>query len=282
MGALRSYGSLDELAQRPLPALSSAATAADYHSIPIASQHPQRDEPLVDVRSVGLAAESYYARADSLNPPYYRAIPHAPSAVWCRQSVARVLCEVNRKLHSFGIELFLLDGYRPVACQRALWDYFMQIARNVLPDPTPEACVAFVSQYWSDPSRFDERDFRTWPTHATGGAIDLTLRRKDAGELLYMGGIFDDASEVSHTRFFEDARHEGSVSALEARRNRRILYWVLVDAGFANYAYEWWHFDLGTQMWVMNRGFVPGGAAPREAYFGYIEPPESGESVSLR
>ncbi len=26
------------------------------------------------------------------------------------------------------------------------------------------------------------------------------------------------------------------------------------EVGFANYHHEWWHFDYGTQMWVMNGG----------------------------
>lgn len=273
MGAGNAKDALAKLANRPIPPITATATAADYHQIPVTDRHPQRLEPLVDVRSVGLAAESYYARSDGLNPPYYAPIAHALPSVWCRRSVAEALCEVNRTLHFLGLELFLLDGYRPVACQRALWDHFIQIAKKVLPDPTPEACFAFVSQYWSDPSRFDERDYRTWPTHATGGAIDLTLRRLGSGELLYMGGVFDDTSELSHTRFFEDARHESSASGLEARRNRRLLFWSLVEAGFANYAYEWWHFDLGTQMWVMNRRFLETGESPAEAYFGYIAAP---------
>ncbi len=68
-----------------------------------------------------------------------------------------------------------------------------------------------------------------------------------------MGSIFDDAASVSGTCYFEKRRHK-SQSALEARRNRRLLVHAMEEAGFANYPGEWWHFDFGTQMWVMNGG----------------------------
>lgn len=43
----------------------------------------------------------------------------------------------------------------------------------------------------------------------------------------------------------------------------------MVEAGFASYAYEWWHFDLGTQMWVVNGGRNPeDDSAPQVAWYG--------------
>ena len=263
-----------ELKRRPLPLLNATATAADYHTIPIEHDPARSTEPLVDVAGWGLSAESYYGRVDGLNPPYYRAIPHSLTRVWCRRSVVERLCEVNAGLRKEGVELHLLDGYRPVRCQQALWDYFMELARAV-PGRTEAECCAFVGQYWSNPSGFDPGNFRTWPTHATGGAVDLTLKRAGSGELLYMGGVFDDTSAVSHTRFYEGVEHDLSASAIEARQNRRLLYWSMLAAGFASYAFEWWHFDLGTQMWVMNRGLFPDSAAGLRAYYGLAVEPEN-------
>ena len=40
----------------------------------------------------------------------------------------------------------------------------------------------------------------------------------------------------------------------EARANRRILYWVMAEAGFANNPTEWWHYSWGDQMWAKLRG----------------------------
>jgi D-alanyl-D-alanine dipeptidase len=70
-----------------------------------------------------------------------------------------------------------------------------------------------------------------------------------------MGSIFDDDAEVSHTDYFEAPMGNSlSSSELEARGNRRLLYWAMKSVGFENYHYEWWHYDYGNQMWLMNRG----------------------------
>jgi hypothetical protein len=44
-----------------------------------------------------------------------------------------------------------------------------------------------------------------------------------------------------------------SFSNEEARANRRLLYWLMVDAGFASNPSEWWHFSFGDQMWAKLR-----------------------------
>lgn len=249
-----------DLHEIPIPYAPGAPTALDYHSVPVDLGSPRSMEPLVNVSTLGIAAESYYARADSLNPPYYRRFPAAPAHVWCRHGVAEKLQEVNRVVREYGVELLLWDGYRPINCQRELWDHFIKLARQILENSNEEECTKFAGQYCSDPRKFKEDDPHTWPTHITGGAVDLTLRRLNSGELLYMGGIFDDASEISHTAYYEcevtrltsEGRQIPS-SFKEALRNRRLLYWAMTNAGFANYSYEWWHYDWGTQMWITNR-----------------------------
>jgi len=138
--------------------------------------------------------------------------------------------------------------------QNELWDHFIDKGRQAITHASEEELVRFAGQFCSDPRGFDPNNYKTWPTHNTGGAIDLTLRRLEDGQELFMGGIFDDADSISSTRFYEDPTHS-SQSALEARRNRRLLYHSMSKAGFANYHHEWWHFDLGTQMWVLNAGY---------------------------
>ena len=87
------------------------------------------------------------------------------------------------------------------------------------------------------------------------GAFDLTLVWED-GEPLFMGGLFDDASAVSHTDRFEGPgpAADFSFSAEEARANRRLLFWVMTEAGFVNYPDEWWHYSWGDQMWAALTG----------------------------
>src|SRR5690606_40003770 len=90
--------------------------------------------------------------------------------------------------------------------------------------------------------------------HSTGGAVDLTLRWR-GGESLFMGSLFADPSPVSHTAHFEALKGRLSFSEEEARANRRLLYWLMREAGFASNPSEWWHFSYGDQMWAKLLGW---------------------------
>jgi D-alanyl-D-alanine dipeptidase len=113
--------------------------------------------------------------------------------------------------------------------------------------------------YWAAPSVGDKAP----SPHSTGGAIDLIIRWK-GGDPLWMGSLFDDASAIANTAYFEGAAAGASFSfsAGEARANRRLLYWLMVDAGFASNPREWWHFSYGDQMWAQLTG------APAALYSG--------------
>lgn len=250
-----------------IPEPEERKTALDYHNIEFDSNHSLAGEELVSTCEYGLAGASYYFRQDALNPPYNRSFSRALKDIYVRKSVARRLLMVNQTLASYGVELFLLDCYRPIELQKEVWEHFLDRARQVLEKPDAESIVAYAGQFCSNPDKFKKDDPRTWPTHTTGGACDLTLRAKETGELLFFGSIFDDASEISYTTHFEHLEPLSS-SQEEARANRRLLYWAMVSAGFVNYPLEWWHFDLGTQMWVMNSGDLD-----RKAYYGYIDSP---------
>lgn len=240
---------------RPIPLTPVKRTSVQARAVPIVYGNPLFDDPLVDLVDLGFSTESYYARGDGLNAPYYRSIKGAVPSVYVRSSLVPRLLDANHRLRHQDLELHCLDGYRPVACQQGLWEFFMDAARKALTNPTPEACYAYVTQYCSDPTRFNADDSTTWPTHLTGGSIDLTLRRRN-GELLYMGGVFDDASEVSNTDHYEVRALAGplSMSDQDALRNRRILYHAMIAAGFTNYDFEWWHYDHGNAFWAMNSG----------------------------
>jgi zinc D-Ala-D-Ala dipeptidase len=260
----------------PIPLQRDSSTTADYGHVPVDLDSALSREPLVPLPEMGVASESYYARSDGFNSPYYRALPCAPHTVSCRRSVALKLREVNVRLEPFGLELLVWDAYRPIACQRELWEFFLQKARQALGEASDVEYSRFASRYCSDPSTFNPGDPTTWPTHITGGAVDLTLRRIATGELLNMGGTFDDPSPISHTHFFERHQEDDpSATALDAQRNRRLLYWAMLESGFANYPFEWWHFDWGTQMWALNTG--PGEAT--RAFYGPADSPPT-ESAS--
>lgn len=97
--------------------------------------------------------------------------------------------------------------------------------------------------------------------------VDLTI--VDArGCLLPMGSGFDEDSDRSMTRYYEEKLERGeSLDPKEekALRNRRLLFNLLTEEDFCNYPDEWWHFAYGTQAWSWEKG-TP------HAIYGFTEP----------
>lgn len=261
-----------EWMDRPIPAALPHPSFATYSEVKPDFSDDRFKEPLVDIVTRGVKGECFYAREDGLNAPYYRKVTLRPEKVWLRSGVVNRLANVNALLAPLGVEVYVLDGYRPIECQQALWDFFMERARVMLPSPTEEQCLEFTKSFVADPRRFELADPTSWTLHITGGAVDLTLIRKDNGQELYMGGIFDDSHEVSSPRYYETATQESASSYIEAKRNRRLLYWVMRELGFTNHHNEWWHFDYGTQLWVLknaSRELVHSFYGPAELPAGY-------------
>jgi zinc D-Ala-D-Ala dipeptidase len=257
---------------RPIPTLEQAPTAGDYHEVPVDSQDPRYGEGLVDARDCGLAGENYYSRTDGLNSPYRQSINGAIRELWCRHTIVTMLIEVNELLAGHGVELFLWDAYRPIACQQMLWNFFWKQVVREMPHADDVRISQRVRQYVSDPRVFDPGNPRSWPVHTTGAAIDLTLRDLRTGELLDMGAGFDEMQPASHTAHFEQLLNSGRIAEDDIRlRNRRLLYWAMLDRGFTNYSYEYWHFDYGNQLHIMALRHL--GQDARAAWYGYVSPP---------
>lgn len=65
-----------------------------------------------------------------------------------------------------------------------------------------------------------------------------------------MGTIIDDVTPRSHTDALEYTSSELSFTDEEARMNRRLLYWLMIEGGFSVHPREWWHVSYGDQMWA--------------------------------
>jgi len=236
-----------------LPAGCADNTALDYHQVEIDLACDSSNEPLVDLALYKVAVHSAYASDDA---PYHKAFANALATVYVRVSVAKKLTEANERLKKYGVEVLALDGFRSIALQSDIWNYFIKRGEEVLSEPKEEDLVKFAGTYCSDPRSFDPGNWRTWPVHNTGGAIDLTLRSLKDQKPLFMGSSFDQADEISATTYFESNSMQ-SEREVEARINRRILYHSMRQTGFVNYPHEWWHYDFGTQMWVKNGNKKP-------------------------
>lgn len=263
-----------EFSAYEIPILDWSSNAGSYKSIPIDLDDDRSRDPLVSIKNLGIACESFYGRSDGHNAPYYCQIDGSLADVWCRKLVADKLLEANDLLRSFGVEVYVWDGYRPIETQIGLWSFFWDKSKDAMPNATEDQRRSYVLNYVSDPMQFNRENPTTWPVHTTGGAVDLTLRNLLTKELLDMGASFDEMREISHSDSYERTHQARVVDAnLPALGNRRLLHWAMDRVGFVNYPLEFWHFDWGDQMYVHHLNLL-GRPAPRAAWYGYVEPPK--------
>ena len=246
----RVFGSLTALRARPIPDFGPARLAiAGYRRWPIDTASESHAESIAPAERYGLRGRNHYAHAR--NPPYWRVIDGAIDALLVREGVGRKLQQVDARLAANGLRLHLYDAWRPTAVQAYFHDVWMPTeVRTRHPALAEDAVRAEVRRYWSAPTI----DPLSPAPHNTGAAVDLTLAWDD-GAPLYMGSLFDDTTALAHSdrfeRYYDDA---GSYSVEEARANRRLLYWVMVEEGFHALPDEWWHFSWGDQMWAKVNG----------------------------
>ncbi len=245
------FGALEELRSRPIGDLSAARAARKDFRTRIAIRRDNRlyGEAMAEARTFGLKGSNFYA--SDRNPPYWQRVEGATEKLLLRRTVAEKLSRVDQRAAEAGLELFLFDAWRPRAVQAFFHDVWMprELQRRD-PTMTGTRLMEEVERYWSAPSA----DENSPAPHATGGAVDLTLRWKD-GESLWMGSLFDDVTELAGRDRFEILAPENfSFSDQEARANRRLLHWLMTEEGFAGHPEEWWHFSWGDQMWASLTG----------------------------
>jgi len=261
---MTAFGALEDLRVRPIGDLTAARAARKGFRtrISIARDNRLFGEKVVEARAAGLKGENFYA--SERNPPYWHRIKGATDKLWLRQSVAEKLARVTARAAGVGLELFLFDAWRPKAVQAYFHDVWMPAElkrRN--PGLEGAALTEEVERYWAAPSEHADSP----APHATAAAVDLSLRWK-GGEMLWMGSLFDDATALAHRDRFEHPEAENfSFSDQEARANRRLLHWLMIEEGFAGHPDEWWHFSWGDQMWAALTG-VP------SAHYGLAAIPE--------
>lgn len=180
-----------------------------------------------------------------VHPAYFLdGIPGAVPGCYARESVLERLLEAADRLPA-GLRLVVLDGWRPHSVQKHLFETLHRLLRQENPDMAEEELARRTREFVAPPSR----DPSAPSPHLTGGAVDVTLC-DGHGRLLPMGSAFDEITARSHTRHLEDTGEEGTTAAA----NRRLLYQVMIGAGFTNLPTEWWHFDFGNQLWAWSRG----------------------------
>jgi D-alanyl-D-alanine dipeptidase len=218
-------------------------------------------EPLVDMKDMHSKIHVHSMYHDW-------GIPTALDTVYVRQDVANHLIGVASNLPSH-LHLLLWDGWRPVSVQQALFEGYVRILMVEHPKLSIEMLRYKALDFVSLPSK----DPLHPSTHATGGAIDLTLCDRH-GVPLNLGTAFDDFTSKANTRYLEDKSVDGETfDDKEVRYLRRLLFHAMTNEGFTNFPNEWWHYDFGNQWWAVmssNRD---------KAKYSYIELPNTLSNV---
>lgn len=219
----------------PIDFIDVSEWSDSWRQLPI----KETNEPLVDLNNAHPAI--FY------KPMYHiLGMNGAIKTCFVRKSVLSRLVKAVTILQSLkpNFSFLVYDAWRPKEVQQALFDdYYIQISRRY-PHKSNDECIALTEQFVSQPSI----DALKPSPHITGGAIDLTIL-DDTKTPLAMGTDFDDFTDKAHTSYFE---HNDTHEHASIRNNRRLLYHVMIQSGFTNFPFEWWHYDYGNQFWAQN------------------------------
>ena len=192
------------------------------------------DEKIVSLCNAGFLVDSQYNR---------QGVPGSYSDCYVRESLVPMLKKAEGLLPK-GLQLKIYDGYRPICIQQRLWNLYRQKIKNEYPGLSDEELDFKTSFFISKPSY----DINRPSLHNTGGAIDLTIVT-ESGYELNMGTLFDDFTDRAWTNHFETYEQ-----CEDVKQNRRMLYNVMMEAGFTNLPSEWWHYDYGDKFWSYFKG----------------------------
>jgi D-alanyl-D-alanine dipeptidase len=154
-----------------------------------------------------------------------------PQVLYARRTVAQMLKKAAKYLPR-GYQLAIFSAYRSIEDQIAIYKRVYRRFRRRHPQAPKNVLRRLTNRFVHPP------DVKTPPGHSTGGAIDLTIVGP-TGKELDMTKPFKWRTPKSRS---VAATYAEGLSA-EARRNRKMLIDVMTQAGFTNYAGEWWHWS---------------------------------------
>ena len=208
-----------------LAALLFAPAAAQRPSSAVRQPSPtaQRMEQagLVDVARLDttLRVDLMYARADNFTG---RVLYGDLTEAYLHPEAARAMVEAQRLLRTIhpGYRLLVCDAARPMSVQQTMW----------------EAVAGTPSEnYVSNPANGGG-------THNYGFAVDVTIYDLVRRDTIPMGVPVDHLFSESHIDREAELVRTGRISA-EAKANRELLRYVMMQAGFHPLRTEYWHFN---------------------------------------
>jgi D-alanyl-D-alanine dipeptidase len=178
---------------------------------------------------------------------HYKPRPEgAREEIFLRERLALKLDKINKTLSFLGLRLLIQEGYRPLPVQKFVQEVsVLKGLRKENPDLSEMELQEKVKMFAASING----DLRNSPPpHLTGGAVDLTIVCLETEKQVDMG-----KSDGLYKNAFPDAL-EKIEGFEEARRLRRLLFWLATEQGMATNPTEWWHLSWGDQMWAFVTG----------------------------
>lgn len=176
-------------------------------------------------------------------------LPIENQKIYGRKSVIEKITEIDNILEKQGYKIHIFEIYRDADAQKnlRLQEYSKMKKEN--PNYSEAELEMALNKRVANIKNNDVGG------HQTGGAVDLTIRRKN-GEKLDMGTEYLEFNGKTKT-FCKDLTQE-------QQNNRTLLLKAMKTADFVNYPNEWWHFSYGDRMWAAYN-------FKREAIYGNVE-----------
>jgi len=155
-------------------------------------------------------------------------------SVYVRKKIAFLLKVAASNLPK-RYRLIVRAGHRPLVVQKKLLNNVAADFLRKNPGSTKKQSLDFARTYVSDPGT-------ATPPHCCGAAVDVDLLDTKTNRLVDFGCPINTDSEAAFL-------HSSFITA-EQYSNRMLLLKVMLGAGFASHAAEWWHYSYGDQRWA--------------------------------
>lgn len=173
----------------------------------------------------------------SVGPTPEKLKPYISSGMWVRREVREKLLLAQSYLASRipKTKIYVRYGYRHPEVQKKYFQDFYKKSKLQFPELSEQELLEYVHHYMAIPEVGG---------HPAGAAVDITLVSSNTAEELDMGSKIADFSDMDLIRPI--------CSKLTASQQKlRIdLRESMIEAGFAPYDFEWWHFSYGDREWA--------------------------------
>lgn len=162
--------------------------------------------------------------------------PFFKGKILVRVSIGQKLkrADLYLKQYSTNWSLYVTYGYRSLEIQTQSFTRVLQEQINIAFIPDPVTLYERVHEKIAVP---------TVAGHPTGGAVDIFIINSKTGKPLDFGSVIYDYTTSLYPTFTKGI-------SKKVKQNRMLLRRVMMNAGFAPYDGEWWHFSYGDREWA--------------------------------